>query len=183
MFLSDNNQQLLFYEGFSKPSVKIEIKDIGPQIDYRLVYILEYLGPLLLTLFFFIRYIIIFKKLNQAKEICFNIIIYFLMSIFHYGKRLVESIFVHIFSRSTMPLKNLFFNCTYYWGIYGILCCYTLFSPYSTDIKSWKISRYFFVLFFFSAELKNLKTHLILRDIKIRTKGRKYLPPLMDGFE
>ena len=34
----------------------------------------------------------------------------------HYIKRLLETIFVHRFSNATMPVKNLFINCSYYWG-------------------------------------------------------------------
>lgn len=34
----------------------------------------------------------------------------------HYVKRLYETVFVHRFSHSTMPIMNLFKNCSYYWG-------------------------------------------------------------------
>ena len=182
-FLSDDFQQLLFYDGISNPNALFYLKDIGPQINYRLVYVLEYLGPLLFTLLFFIRYALVFRKNNPEKPFQIHIVSYFFMAFFHYTKRIVESIYVHIFSRTTMPLSNLFKNCAYYWGIFGILCCYTLFNPYAKDLTFLKVPRYFFIMFFISAELKNLKTHIILRDIKIRGRGKKYMPPRIDGFE
>ena len=182
-FLSDDFQPLMFYDGVGYPQTIFYLKDIGPQINYKLVYVLEYLGPLVFSLIFFIRYLYVFKEINPGKNYQTHIIIYFIMTFFHYSKRIVESLYVHIFSRTTMPLQNLFKNCAYYWGIFGILCGYTLFSPYSKDLTFLKVVRYFFVLFFFSAELKNLKTHVLLREIKLKGKGKKYMPPRIEGFE
>ena len=182
-FLSDDYQKLLFYDGVGDTNSIFYLKDIGPQINYRLVYILEYLGPLVFSIIFFIRYALVFIQNNPEKQLQMHVLCYFFMTIFHFGKRIVESIFVHIFSRTTMPLQNLFKNCAYYWGIFGILCGYTLFNPYSKDLTWFKVPRYFFIAFFFSAELKNLQTHIILREIKLKGKGKKYMPPRKDGFE
>ena len=146
-FLSDDNQNLLFYDGVGDTNSIFYLKDIGPQINYRLVYILEYMGTLVFSIIFFIRYALIFIKNNPDKQLQTHILCYFFMTIFHFGKRIIESIFVHIFSRSTMPLQNLFKNCAYYWGIFGILCGYTLFNPYSKDLTWFKVPRYFFIMF------------------------------------
>ena len=182
-FLSDDFQCLLFYDGVGDSQSVFYLRDIGPQINYRLVYVLEYLGPLVFSIIFFIRYALIYTKNNPDKKLQTHVLCYFFMTIFHYGKRIAESLFVHIFSRTTMPLQNLFKNCAYYWGLFGILCGYTLFNPYSKDLTFLSIPRYFFIMFFLSAELKNLKTHMILRDIKIKGHGKKYMPPKIEGFE
>ena len=182
-FLSDDYQKLIFYDGVSDPNTIYYLKDIGPQINYRLVYILEYLGPLVFSIIFFARYALIYMKNNPDKQLQTHILCYFFMTLFHYSKRIIESLFVHIFSRTTMPLQNLFKNCAYYWGIFGILCGYTLFNPYSKDLTWFKEPRYFFIAFFFSAEIKNLQTHIILREVKIKGKGKKYMPPKREGFE
>ena len=182
-FLSDDYQKLIFYDGVSDPNTIYYLKDIGPQINYRLVYILEYLGPLVFSIIFFARYALIYMKNNPDKQLQTHVLCYFFMTLFHYSKRIIESLFVHIFSRTTMPLQNLFKNCAYYWGIFGILCGYTLFNPYSKDLTWFKVPRYFFIAFFFSAEIKNLQTHIILREVKIKGKGKKYMPPKREGFE
>ena len=179
--LSEDNKQLLYYDNISDENTIIYVKDIGPQISYKLVYIIEYLGPLFFTLIFFLR---LYKVKSSKNENIQTIqLFYFLMSTFHYVKRILETLFIHIFSRDTMPLKNLFKNCAYYWGLYGILCCYFIFHPNYTPINFLLGLRYIFVMFFFNAEIKNLKCHIILRDLKKYNNGKKAPPPNKDGFE
>lgn len=37
----------------------------------------------------------------------------------HYAKRVLESLYVHIFSRPTIPFKRSLMNYTHYWIIFG----------------------------------------------------------------
>ena len=85
----------------------IYIRDIGAQFSWKGVFYIEYLGPLILWPLVYLLY---GSKLDIASY----------MWIFHFIKRLFETKFVHIFSRPTMPLLNLFKNSSYYWGM-GIL--------------------------------------------------------------
>lgn len=64
-------------------------------------------------------------SVNRYCNILKTVLYWFLTLIFsiaaacytlHYAKRLLETIFVHRFSHSTMPIQNLFKNCSYYWG-------------------------------------------------------------------
>ena len=152
----------------------IYVKDLGPQISWRLTYVIEYVGPLLIIIYFFL-------KLNPYKANTTQII-GFIMSTFHFSKRIIESIFVHKFSNSTMPLKNLFINCTYYWIIYGILCGYTLFNENYVQPSYSLVVKGLLVFLFWSAEIKNLRCHLILKELKDKNKGEKGIPD-GEGYE
>ena len=177
--ISDSHT-LQYYSDFSDPQIKIFVKNLGPQISYRTVYIIEYLGPLLFTILFYIN--LYNQKTNENSKVPTIQNCFFFMSFFHFLKRIFETIFVHEFSRDTMPVKNLYKNCAYYWLLYGLLCNYNLFSV-NYNNETLLFVRYFFIAFFISAELKNLKCHLILKEMKEKHKGKKGIPPPKEGFE
>ena len=43
------------------------------------------------------------------------------MGILHYLKRELETAFVHVFSRGSMPMKRVFINCAHYWILFAFL--------------------------------------------------------------
>lgn len=174
IFLSENSKTLEQYGVQSGD--KIKLKDLGIQINWRLVYVIEYLGPLFIVLFMFV--------FNKNFENSIHRILLFFMSTLHYLKRVLESMFLHEFSRYTMPLKNLLINCTYYWGVYGLVCGYFLFLSDSTNSNSHFLGdfKYVLVLLFLLSEYKNYVCHKILKDLKSENNGQRGIPK-GDAFE
>ncbi|KAI7560879.1 hypothetical protein KC346_g22449, partial [Hortaea werneckii] len=107
----------------------IQVKDLGPQIAWRTVFVIEYLGPLLIhPLFYYLRPYI-YKGVNAEPSLlqtvsCITITLHFL-------KRELETLFVHRFSNATMPARNIFKNSFHYWVLAGLLIAYPSYSPTS----------------------------------------------------
>ncbi|XP_060515763.1 probable very-long-chain enoyl-CoA reductase art-1 [Cylas formicarius] len=142
---------------------KIFVKDLGPQIGWKTVFLLEYAGPFILYGLVSLRPWIFYGELAQHSTLSPTAKIALFCWSVHYLKRLVETLFIHRFSHGTMPIRNLFKNCGYYWGF----CLYVayhvnhpLFTPPSILMQ---ISGFgLFVV----CELGNLSIHLLLRDLR-----------------
>ena len=65
--MTSDSHTLEYYSDFSDPQIKIYVKNLGPQISYRTVYIIEYLGPLIFTILFYIN--LYNKKSNQKLNV------------------------------------------------------------------------------------------------------------------
>ncbi|KNB43371.1 3-oxo-5-alpha-steroid 4-dehydrogenase [Blastocystis sp. subtype 4] len=132
------NDGMTFSDYNVKMDSHIVLRDIGPQIGYRdvlllFVFVFEYAGPLVIMLILAMRPSFIYgscdKHLSETARLA--VIAWTL----HYAKRLFETFFVHKFSHGTMPLTNLFKNCTYYWG-YALFVGYTLCHPLYTPVTN-----------------------------------------------
>ncbi|KAJ5160843.1 enoyl reductase [Penicillium canariense] len=153
-----------------KESSIIHVKDLGPQIAWRTVFIIEYLGPLLIpALFLFpLRNLIYFnfdKPLPEPSDL--QLLVCLLLTL-HFLKREYETIFVHRFSNATMPARNIFKNSAHYWALAGFNIAYWVFRPdaAAASANPNPILVYAGIALFVFSELANFNAHLVLRDLR-----------------
>lgn len=156
------NEQLIYD---SKPHFKNDIlelhcKDLGSQIAYNALFYIEYCFPPLSTLAF---YLANKGRTNQYHKWLTGCIL------FHFGKRLLETKFVHIFSNASVPFKVLIRNCIHYWALVGLLLPIEVFYLRKMSLpKVLSKSRLSLLVLFFIFEFLNFLTHLKLRRMRER---------------
>jgi very-long-chain enoyl-CoA reductase len=141
----------------------------GPQIAWRTVFIIEYLGPLLIpALFLFpLRPLLYFNFDKVPAPSDTQLLVCALLSV-HFLKREFETIFVHRFSSATMPARNIVKNSAHYWVLAGFNIAYWVFRPDATAATSNpnKALVYAGLAIFVFGELANLNAHYILRGLR-----------------
>ncbi|MCJ1283482.1 3-oxo-5a-steroid 4- dehydrogenase [Xylographa opegraphella] len=154
---------------------KVFVKDLGPQISWRTVFVIEYLGPIVIHPLVYLLRPYIYASPNKLFPFpapsSLQTLSLLLVSL-HFLKREYETIFVHRFSAATMPLRNIFKNSAHYWIIGGLNMAYWIYRPNAPTAKPMNV--YFTVLgvlLFFIGEIGNLSSHLTLRDL--RSNGGK----------
>jgi very-long-chain enoyl-CoA reductase len=145
----------------------------GAQLGWRTVYVIEYLGPLVIhPAFYYLRpYLYPWPSLtpnnklpppSQLQTLCMVLIT------LHFLKRELETIFVHRFSAATMPAFNVIKNSGHYWFLSGLNIAYWIYAPTSaaqtTEVDPRLV--YAMVGLYTIAELGNLNTHLVLRNLR-----------------
>ncbi|KAK6498916.1 3-oxo-5a-steroid 4- dehydrogenase [Arthrobotrys musiformis] len=149
------------------------VKDLGLQIDWQTVFVIEYLGPLLIhPLFILFRNQIYgftppfvpWAGTPSSTPPTSTQLIICTMVILHYIKRELETLFVHRFSSATMPLSSLIRNTSYYWTMGGIYLGYFLYAPSTAEAQP--LTLYAGLAIWLFAELSNFKTHLTLRGLR-----------------
>ncbi|KAK9842611.1 hypothetical protein WJX74_002505 [Apatococcus lobatus] len=139
-------------------------KDLGPQVGYATVYFWEYFGPLMVYALLFYRRDIFypaFRSKLQPQTLTQQLA--FAFWTFHFTKRILETYFVHKFSHGTMPLRNLFKNCSYYWSFaafVGYFLNHPLYTP--PGLKQTYIALAFAMIW----QLANFRCHLILASLR-----------------
>lgn len=164
----------------------LAVKDLGPQIAWRTVFIVEYLGPILLhpAILYLRPYIYPYPSISPsnlpppselqklAMALC----------VAHFVKREFETIAVHRFSSSTMPAFNIFKNSAHYWLLAGLNIAYWTYSPNAAAQKHTTVSlpndalTTLGLIFFAIGEVANLYSHYVLANLRPKGTTQRGIP-------
>ncbi|KAK4149029.1 3-oxo-5-alpha-steroid 4-dehydrogenase-domain-containing protein [Chaetomidium leptoderma] len=130
-----NRRALLRDEAGVVAAGELVVKDLGPQVAWRTVFVIEYFGPILFHALVplvrpYIYRIAPFAYKSEA-ETPMTQVQWLLFALFHlhFLKREFETIFVHKFSANTMPARNIVRNSAFYWLMAGLLCALDIYAP------------------------------------------------------
>ncbi|KAG5638546.1 hypothetical protein H0H81_012047 [Sphagnurus paluster] len=154
-----------------KQGGELQVKDLGPQISWRTVFLIEYGGPLVIH-----PLVYHLPKLWYGQEVQHSSLQKFVYALvlLHFIKRELETIFVHRFSHGTMPFRNVFKNSAHYHILSGLALAYDVYRPkfsvtstYITGtIRNNENFLWICTAIWAFAELSNLHTHLTLRSLR-----------------
>ncbi|WIA37350.1 hypothetical protein OEZ86_014279 [Tetradesmus obliquus] len=150
--------------GLSSGSVVL-FKDLGTQIDYSTVFCFEYFGPLVIyPLFFFLPQIFYPGQkalpLDQRPLVQKIAVAYWM---FHYAKRIFETYYVHTFGHATMPIKNLFKNCSYYYGFAAFVAYFVNHPAYTAPDETLSLVCFALAMV---CQFANFRCHTILSNLR-----------------
>eukprot|EP01079_Euglenida_sp_SAG-EU17-18_P011942 gene11942-2177_t len=98
---------------------EVVFKDLGPQVGYRTVFVVEYAGPIAIMLLFACRPSLVYPEGDpmgdSARMWAGLFLMHFIKAMPPPPPREAETFLVHKFSRPTMPMLNIFKNSAYYW--------------------------------------------------------------------
>ncbi len=172
--LGPNERALSTFGLSSKGDIAVECKDLGPQISWRTVFVVEYLFPMLVFPFFWslLRFApesFVTKAIYPTGVVVSKATMHWqsvltIMFTLHFVKRELETLFVHRFGNDTMPLKNIFKNSGYYWMFAGWIAYISLHPQYTVPKSD--TQRMIGLALFAVSELANLKVHIDLRNLR-----------------
>lgn len=161
---------------------EVVLKDLGPQISWRTVFLIEYAGPLVIH-----PLIYHFPKIFYGGPVHHSLLQRYIYAfvMLHFLKRELETLFVHRFSHSTMPFRNVFKNSGHYHILSGIFLAWAIYrpalsatAPYVVNtIRENPLFLWTGTAVWLFAELSNLIVHIKLRNLRpagTRTRAIPY---------
>ncbi|KAK8086381.1 enoyl reductase [Apiospora phragmitis] len=161
------------------------VKDLGPQLAWRTVFLIEYFGPLLFHPIFLGLRNYIYPALypyvkgfvpvpnHDGGALSVSQQITFACVMLHFLKREFETAFIHKFSASTMPVANVFRNSFFYWAVAGLLAA---FEAENLSIDALGLALYCF------GEFMNFRVHYYLSTLRSPGGTERKIPRGL-GFE
>jgi very-long-chain enoyl-CoA reductase len=147
------------------------------QIGYSTVFFFEYLGPMLIyPLFYFFPHVFYSASLMPAtggrfskggyapfppRELVQTVACAYW--VFHYAKRIAETFLVHRFGHATMPISNLFKNCSYYYGFAAFVAYFVNHPRYTAAPQSVWVPCFVAAVM---CQLSNLYCHVLLSGLR-----------------
>ena len=124
--------------GLSEGTV-IELKNLGMQFAYRWLFLIEYGGPPAIMALIAMQPAWVYGQsprngLSPATQIAVW------AYILHFVKRELETLFLHKFSKPSVPLSVIVRNSVYYWGI-AVLLAYFICAPGSQAVTSMAVTQ------------------------------------------
>ncbi|KAI9737268.1 MAG: 3-oxo-5a-steroid 4- dehydrogenase [Claussenomyces sp. TS43310] len=147
------------------------VKDLGRQISWKGVYVIEYLGPIVIHLVVPLLRPYIYQSSSTSDKMSTVQYLSQAMIVLHFLKREFETLFVHRFSNETMPFFNVFKNSGHYWFLSGINIAYWIYSPKALTAKSTtdpttSLFVYLGLGLYNFGEVANLNAHYILSRLR-----------------
>lgn len=160
---------------------ELSVKDLGPQMSWKIVFLVEYAGPLFIhpVIYYFPE---IFYGGPVQHSMLQRYVLAFVM--LHFAKRELETLFVHRFSHATMPFMNIFKNSAHYHLGSGLALAYSIYSPVygatSPYIRGTVRNDPLYIqagaaIWLFS-EISNLITHIKLRTLRPAGSRKRAIP-------
>uniref|UniRef100_A0A8B9GSH1 Trans-2,3-enoyl-CoA reductase a n=1 Tax=Astyanax mexicanus TaxID=7994 RepID=A0A8B9GSH1_ASTMX len=151
-------------------------RDLGAQISWGTVFLSECIGPLVIYLMFYFRVPFIYAPKYDFKTSKHWVVhLACLCHSFHYVKRILETLFVHRFSHGTMPLRNIFKNCSYYWFFAAWMAYYINHPLYTPPYYGEQQVKTALGIFLF-CQLGSFSIHVTLRNLKPPGSKIKKIP-------
>jgi very-long-chain enoyl-CoA reductase len=140
------------------------------QIGYSTVFFFEYFGPMVIyPLFYLLPHVFYSSKafadprtgLFPQKELVQTVACAYWVA--HYAKRIAETFLVHRFGHATMPIGNLFKNCSYYYGFAAFVAYFVNHPRYTAAPQSVWLPCFALAAL---CQLSNLYCHVLLSGLR-----------------
>ncbi|KAJ3513520.1 hypothetical protein NLJ89_g2899 [Agrocybe chaxingu] len=169
------------FGGQFKDGAELQVKDLGPQVSWRTVFVVEYFGPLLVHPLFYH-----FPRFWYGQDVQHSAIQKYVYTfvLLHFIKREFETFFVHRFSQGTMPISNIIRNSAHYHILAGVFLAFDIYrpkysatSPYIVNtIRNNETFLWICAGIWAFSELSNLHTHLTLRALRPEGTRKRGIP-------